>query len=247
MKLGHSLGASALAFVMAACGLGDGADIGDSTDQPIGSKGGSMNDGSGGAAESGGASESGGATQGAGGASHNSGGAVQASGGRAQSTGGAKQSTGGVSQGTGGLVQGTGGVKPGTGGSTGGVKCGSNTCGAGQYCCNASCGICAPMGGACIQIACDPPPPDAGTCVQNVACVKGTAWSPTQCKCIPEGGTCTTVGDCQLVSDYCGGCNCLALSQGQKAPACSGQMVACLIDPCELKSLACVSGRCVAQ
>jgi hypothetical protein len=36
-----------------------------------------------------------------------------------------------------------------------GVSCGANTCSAGQFCCNPSCGICAPKGGACIQIACD--------------------------------------------------------------------------------------------
>jgi PrcB C-terminal len=35
-----------------------------------------------------------------------------------------------------------------------GEKCGSNTCAAGDYCCNPSCGICAPKGGACIQIHC---------------------------------------------------------------------------------------------
>ncbi|HVZ34513.1 MAG TPA: hypothetical protein VG963_18920 [Polyangiaceae bacterium] len=35
-----------------------------------------------------------------------------------------------------------------------GVPCGSNVCPTGQYCCNASCGICAPPGFACIQIAC---------------------------------------------------------------------------------------------
>jgi hypothetical protein len=33
-------------------------------------------------------------------------------------------------------------------------KCGNNICGKGKYCCNASCGICAPKGGFCIQIAC---------------------------------------------------------------------------------------------
>lgn len=38
------------------------------------------------------------------------------------------------------------------------VKCGQNTCGAGQYCCNESCGICAPMGAACIQMMCAPAP-----------------------------------------------------------------------------------------
>jgi hypothetical protein len=37
---------------------------------------------------------------------------------------------------------------------SGGAECGKNTCADGQFCCNASCGICAPKGGACIQIAC---------------------------------------------------------------------------------------------
>jgi hypothetical protein len=37
-----------------------------------------------------------------------------------------------------------------------GVKCGESVCGDGQYCCNESCGICAPRGGACIQLFCEP-------------------------------------------------------------------------------------------
>lgn len=35
-----------------------------------------------------------------------------------------------------------------------GAACGNRLCGPDQYCCNASCGICAPRGGGCIQIAC---------------------------------------------------------------------------------------------
>jgi hypothetical protein len=35
-----------------------------------------------------------------------------------------------------------------------GTQCGMHTCPMGQYCCNDSCGICAPMGAACPQIAC---------------------------------------------------------------------------------------------
>ena len=34
------------------------------------------------------------------------------------------------------------------------TPCGDVTCPAGTYCCNASCGMCAPPGFACIQIAC---------------------------------------------------------------------------------------------
>jgi len=36
------------------------------------------------------------------------------------------------------------------------AECGKNSCGKGQYCCNPSCGICAPMGAACIQQFCGP-------------------------------------------------------------------------------------------
>ncbi len=35
------------------------------------------------------------------------------------------------------------------------AACGDAFCGEGFYCCNSSCGICAPEGGACIQIACN--------------------------------------------------------------------------------------------
>jgi hypothetical protein len=140
----------------------------------------------------------------------------------------------------------TGGATHGTGGSTGGVPCGNTVCASGQYCCNASCSMCAPMGAACIQIACEP---DAGPphCVQNVACIQGDVWSPTECKCVPQAPACHSVADCNLVSDYCEGCNCLVLPPGQKAPACAGQTVQCLIDPCSTKTAACVNGHCVAQ
>ncbi len=37
-----------------------------------------------------------------------------------------------------------------------GEACGSNVCSATEFCCNPSCGICAPHGGACIEIACAP-------------------------------------------------------------------------------------------
>lgn len=37
----------------------------------------------------------------------------------------------------------------------GGEPCGESRCLAEQFCCNPSCGICAPAGGACIQMICD--------------------------------------------------------------------------------------------
>lgn len=36
----------------------------------------------------------------------------------------------------------------------GGQPCGTSHCSKDEYCCNQSCGICAPLGGGCIQIAC---------------------------------------------------------------------------------------------
>ncbi len=36
------------------------------------------------------------------------------------------------------------------------AACGKSSCVAGEYCCNESCGICAPIGGACTQQACEP-------------------------------------------------------------------------------------------
>jgi hypothetical protein len=36
-----------------------------------------------------------------------------------------------------------------------GTPCGKSICSSDQFCCNASCSICAPRGGACIQIACN--------------------------------------------------------------------------------------------
>lgn len=36
------------------------------------------------------------------------------------------------------------------------IPCGSNLCQKGTFCCNASCGVCAPLGGACLDIFCPP-------------------------------------------------------------------------------------------
>ncbi len=242
MKL-RSLGAVGLGLLVGACGANKDALVGNDSNKHVSTDG-----GTGGAGTSGGgASQSTGGSV-ASGAAHGSGGSV-ANGGAAHGSGGSV-ANGGAAHGTGGSMQPSGGATHSTGGSAGGIKCGTNTCAAGEYCCNSSCGVCAPMGAACIQIACDPPPPaDAGPCIDTVACIKGTVWSPTQCKCVPTttGGTCTTAADCHLVSNYCDGCNCLSLTSGQKEPTCSGTTVQCLVDPCSTKSAACVGGHCVAQ
>jgi hypothetical protein len=243
MKL-RSLGAVGLGLLVFACGANKDANVGSDSNKHVGADAGNGGAGNGGDTSGGGASHS----TGGGGAVTSGGGAANGTGGATHGTGGSV-ANGGAAHGTGGSVA-NGGATHSTGGSAGGLKCGTNTCAAGEYCCNSSCGICAPMGAACIQIACDPPPPaDAGPCIDNVACIKGTVWSPTQCKCVPTttGGTCTTAADCHLVSNYCDGCNCLSLTSGQKEPACSGTTVQCLIDPCSTKSAACVGGHCVAQ
>ncbi len=109
------------------------------------------------------------------------------------------------------------------GGSGSGISCGASVCPTGQYCCNASCGVCAPMGAACIQIAC------AGT---------GGATS--------SGAACTKDADCRLYDDYCGGCNCRAVPANIAVDPACGQsgMVQCLVAPCANKQAVCASGHC---
>jgi hypothetical protein len=239
MNFRRSLGAVGLGVLVCACGADKDANVGSDSNKHVSKDGG----GSGGETGSGGDTGSGGAT-------HSAGGAVTSAGGTAHASGGATQGAGGTTHASGGATHGTGGVTQGAGGSTGGPKCGTNTCAAGEYCCNASCGLCAPMGAACIQIACVPPPSpaDAGPCIDFVDCVLGKVWSTTECACVPAPKSpCTTASDCRLVADYCNGCNCLSLGTGEQTPACSGQIAMCFLDPCSTKSAACVSGHCVAQ
>ena len=107
------------------------------------------------------------------------------------------------------------------GGATSGVACGTKLCAAGQYCCNASCSMCAPMGAACIQIACDP---------------VATGGSSSQ--------SCTLDSDCRLFDSYCGGCSCLALGKTAADPTCAGNTVNCIAAPCMNKTARCTSGQC---
>jgi hypothetical protein len=116
-----------------------------------------------------------------------------------------------------------GGTATGAGGTTSGITCGTKVCGTGQYCCNASCSMCAPMGAACIQIACS---------------TTGGAGN-TQC---------SSAADCRLFDDYCGGCNCRALLQSAPDPTCSGTTSSCLIAPCAVNPNyhpVCTNGQCV--
>jgi hypothetical protein len=108
---------------------------------------------------------------------------------------------GGASAGAGGGAAGAGGAA-GHGGTAGGggaggrdggpatdaasdagtTGCGSAVCAAGDYCCNVSCNLCAPVGAACIQIACGP---DAAIIGDAGACVALSIGNVTNTFCCP--------------------------------------------------------------
>jgi hypothetical protein len=101
------------------------------------------------------------------------------------------------------------------------MACGDTRCVPGEYCCNPSCGICAPEGGFCIELYCEP---------------------------YTTGG-CVTDADCRLFSDYCTGCDCRALSVDEPDPTCEGPGVRCFADPCLGHAAVCdtATGACVVQ
>ena len=64
--------------------------------------------------------------------------------------------------------------------------------------------------------------------------------------CVPTPAPeCTSDKECRTFSNYCGGCSCQALSDGEVDPVCKGQIVACLIDPCMHQEAVCMRGQCV--
>jgi hypothetical protein len=112
---------------------------------------------------------------------------------------------------------------PGTDGASSGLSCGSVSCRAGQICCNASCGICTPPDGVCMLQVCDesPAPAAAGHCRQD--------------------------DDCRLMDDYCGGCHCRSLAEGQMPPACEAPLVQCFAAPCLTRVARCHAGVCTTE
>jgi hypothetical protein len=88
----------------------------------------------------------------------------------------------------------------------GGDPCGQSICGDGELCCNPSCGICAPLGGACIELAC-------AACAHSV-CVEGEplASGCDQCVgqvCAADPFCCNTAWDdlcVEQAADECGSC-----------------------------------------
>ncbi|SRR5258706_11640748 len=120
------------------------------------------------------------------------------------------------------------------------TPCGTGVCTGGQVCCNDSCGICTDPGGFCTEQFCQPT-----GCVQTALCIIGYTWDSKACQCVPAAGECTTDADCHLEDNYCGGCNCLALANGEAAPTCTNP-VQCFAAPCAVTSgvAACVNGQC---
>ncbi|HEX2568794.1 MAG TPA: hypothetical protein VH877_04480 [Polyangia bacterium] len=79
-------------------------------------------------------------------------------------------------------------------------------------------------------------------------CPPGQICPAIACKIVCAPGHCATDSDCRLESNYCGGCNCEALTQDQRGTTCPpNDIVNCFADPCLNKAAACdqATGRCV--
>lgn len=81
----------------------------------------------------------------------------------------------------------------------------------------------------------------------RVRCPEGTSCRVESGKPICAPNECKTDADCRLEADYCGGCNCRALAEGEKVPVCKGDVVACFVWPCMGKVARCESGSCVVD
>ncbi|HEY3495508.1 MAG TPA: hypothetical protein VGK73_12515, partial [Polyangiaceae bacterium] len=55
---------------------------------------------------------------------------------------------------------------------------------------------------------------------------------------------CASDRDCRTFSDYCTGCDCRALANGEPDPVCPGPGVQCFVDPCFNQKAVCVDGQC---
>ncbi len=122
----------------------------------------------------------------------------------------------------------------------GATPCGVALCEHGDVCCNASCGICTAPGEGCSQEVCAP-----DRCAEHSACDPDFHWSAERCACVAnESGSCRDSSDCELLSDYCSGCDCRALAADDPQPGCGLPGVRCFADPCLNQRAACVGGRC---
>jgi hypothetical protein len=91
-------------------------------------------------------------------------------------------------------------------------------------------------------------PRPAGGCAA-ILCLKGTVCEEScgEARCVPikPEPECVEDADCRLFSDYCEGCNCVALGNGEPNPTCNGNTVQCFVDPCRLLQARCEYGSCV--
>lgn len=87
----------------------------------------------------------------------------------------------------------------------GGGACGATTCARGSFCCDASCGACAPLGSACLDVVrcaapgpqvqqqAAPQPPPESDALQGESCGTGTCGKGSYC-CNPSCGICAPRG-----------------------------------------------------
>ena len=81
-------------------------------------------------------------------------------------------------------------------------------------------------------------------------CPPGQVCPAIACKIVCAPGHCAADSDCRLESNYCRGCNCEALTQGETGTTCRpDDIVNCFADPCLNKVAACdqATGRCVVR
>jgi len=124
-----------------------------------------------------------------------------------------------------------------------GIPCGASFCHQDSYCCNPTCGICVTRGYPCPEnLPCNI---HQGGGVETALCIRGYHWSTTFCECVPDG-TCRRDSDCNLVADYCTGCDCRAQAQGDAPLTCDGPGVQCFADACLNLQARCVHDVCTA-
>ena len=95
----------------------------------------------------------------------------------------------------------------------------------------------APRPGGCATILCLPTQHCVEHCDGTASCVPSIPGPKVEC---------SRDADCRLFSDYCEGCNCVALGPGESEPKCTGNIVQCFVDPCLHLEARCEHGSCVA-
>lgn len=86
---------------------------------------------------------------------------------------------------------------------------------------------------------------EIGVCNRPPGCRPGRIC-PAVCygTCRPRV-ECRSDRDCRTFSDYCTGCDCRALANGEPDPVCPGPGVQCFVDPCLNQTAVCEGGQCV--